>query len=386
MRVDNRLNILFLSGWYPSRSHRTLGNFVQRHAEAVATLHHVHVLYLTHDPNLPVSFEIEHSTEQSVQSTIVYYRKSTLPFLAQWRALQHGIRELESRGEFNFDLVHHNVTWPAGWQALLLHKKYKLPYIITEHWTGFDLSERQHPGKIAQWLSKKTVHNAEVVCPVTENLAAIMQQFGLKGQYRVVPNVVDTSLFHPVKNESATCRFLHVSSLDENQKNITGILRSWKKATENSANIHLAIGGDGPWQTVRDYANELNIPAETISFFGELPWSGIADLMQQSHCLLLFSNYENLPCVIVESLASGMAVISSDVGGIREHIHNEMGYLISRRDEDALTEAICRFANERSKFDTAMLSQYATDHFSIPSIARQFNEVYHLALKQYRNQ
>ena len=44
---NHRLRILFLSSWYPSQEHRTLGNFVQRHAQAVAKLHDVSVIYAT---------------------------------------------------------------------------------------------------------------------------------------------------------------------------------------------------------------------------------------------------------------------------------------------------------------------------------------------------
>ena len=376
MQADKRLNILFLSGWYPSRTHRTLGNFVQRHAEAVATMHHVHVLYLAADKDIKVAQEIETSTSHGVKSTIVYYRKSIFPFYSQWEAFRRGINELKRRGEFDFDLVHLNVIWPAGWQALYLHRRYSIPFVVTEHWTGYDTGARKHPGMRVASLAKKVARKAAIICPVTENLGQMMRDFGLSGKYEVVANVVDTSVFQVGNKSKAPCTFLHVSSLNEDQKNISGILRAWKRVSDAREDVHLLIGGDGPWEKVESASRKLGIRSSSISFFGELPSEEIAAMMQPSHALVMFSNYENLPCVIVEAMASGMAIISTDVGGIREHVNPSNGYLVARGDEDEFAEAMLRFSQDRNNFQPEQLRSYAIQHFSIPSIALQFTRVY----------
>jgi glycosyltransferase involved in cell wall biosynthesis len=198
----------------------------------------------------------------------------------------------------------------------------------------------------------------------------------MKGKYRVVPNVVDTSLFTVGKKATDRVNFLHVSSLDDPHKNISGILRAWKKASEQRSDIHLHIGGDGPWEAVRDAAMKLGIAPDRISFFGEQPWEVIADYMRDAHTLILFSNYENLPCVIVEALASGMRIISSDVGGISEHIDDSRGTLIARKDEAGLAEAILKEADLAASADRQALRKYADAHFSMDAIAAQFDAIY----------
>ena len=55
---NKKLNILFLSSWYPNRVLPTLGNFVQKHAEAVALYEHVIALYVCSDANNKQKFEV----------------------------------------------------------------------------------------------------------------------------------------------------------------------------------------------------------------------------------------------------------------------------------------------------------------------------------------
>ena len=67
-------NILFLSSWYPSKNHTTLGNFIQFHAEAVATTNNVYVLYLSASEKETTSF-IDNKVINNVDTSVVYYKK-----------------------------------------------------------------------------------------------------------------------------------------------------------------------------------------------------------------------------------------------------------------------------------------------------------------------
>jgi L-malate glycosyltransferase len=373
---------LFLSSWYPSRKHSTLGNFVQRHAEAIAQLHYVHAVYVTIDEDAKQDFEIVDSTQKGVQQTIVYCKKGMLNWYTKWCGFKKAIAHLQQNNRFDFDLVHHNVIWSSGWQPLWLNWKFRLPYIITEHFTIYDTKARQDQPFFLRLFSRIVAKNASAICPVSQNLADTMQHFGLKGQYIPVYNVVDTTLFNYQEKTSSNIQFLHVSSLWDKQKNISGILRAWKKASDKNSNIYLNIGGDGdiiPWQQM---ANDLGIRKESISFFSEKTPAEIAALMQDSHCLILFSRFENLPVVIVEAMASGMAIISTRVGGIAEHIQPKLGYLIAPDNEQELENAMLHYASNRQDFDSSAMRSYALEHFDNKSVAKKFTDVYHLILEQ----
>ena len=73
---------------------------------------------------------------------------------------------------------------------------------------------------------------------------------------------------------------------------------------------------------------------------GEKSLEEVASLMGESHAFLLFSHYENLPCVILEAFSCGIPVVSSDTGGIREHLDPSRGILVTNGAEDELERAL----------------------------------------------
>ena len=89
--VDSKgkLNILFLASWYPNKLEPQNGNFIQRHAEAVASICNVASLYVisSHDAK---DYEVEKGWNNGVFEVIVYYPKTDklLPFLKYRRYLK----------------------------------------------------------------------------------------------------------------------------------------------------------------------------------------------------------------------------------------------------------------------------------------------------------
>jgi glycosyltransferase involved in cell wall biosynthesis len=355
-----------------------VGNFVQRHAEAVALLCDVWVLYVATMPQWDGPPKIEEHCEKNVNTVIVYCRPG---FFAKRKAFIKGAYHLMRSKRIQFDAVHHNVLWPHGWQPRWLLSKFNLPYIVTEHWTGYDPinANKRHP--LLLWMSKFGARKASFLCPVTLDLQQKMVDFGIHGNYQVVPNVVDTRLFSLAKPNSDCVRFLHVSSLIDGHKNISGILRVWKTISDQLPTVHLTLGGDGPVEHWQHYAASLGIRSDSIDFFGETTWEGVAQKMESSHALLLFSNYENLPCVIVEALACGLPVISTRVGGISEHIDSGRGILVERGDEDALQNAISNMASSIHTYDRSALRNYALQRFSNEAVAAEFEKLYRIIAK-----
>ena len=322
---------------------------------------------------------MEHASIAGVETTIVYCRKGALNKI---RAFRWAVSELIEKQHLQFDLVHHHVLWPHGWQARWLNKKYGIPYIVTEHWTGYDRARRKQSHVFIKPLAKYAAAKAFAICPVSQDLASTMSGYGIKGNYRVVPNVVDTSLFRISHATDEQIRFLHVSSLVDAHKNISGILRVWKKISDAYPKAHLTIGGDGPFQMWEKESQQLGIAPSRITWFGEVPWEDVAAKMQSSHALILFSHYENLPCVIVEAMACGLGIISTRVGGISEHITPERGILVEPTNESELYLAISCVCENPHQFNRTEQRNYAVNHFSQQAIAQQFDRIYRDAIAQ----
>ena len=108
----------------------------------------------------------------------------------------------------------------------------KKPFIISEHWTGYLTPQNQKISSIQKMLSKLITKNAAYICPVSNELEIAMQNFGLKGNYKPIGNVVDTTTFSKDSEKKPEFTLIHVSSLNDMQKNISGMLRTAKELEE----------------------------------------------------------------------------------------------------------------------------------------------------------
>jgi glycosyltransferase involved in cell wall biosynthesis len=107
----------------------------------------------------------------------------------------------------------------------------------------------------------------------------------------------------------------------------------------------------------------------------------VASITAKADLLLLFSRYENFPCVIPEALACGVPVLSTRVGGIAEHLDADMGSLVRSEDEKAFAERIAYMLDHASQYEATKLRAYAVEHFGYEAIGKKFTEIYQRILQ-----
>ena len=378
--MKKKLHVLFLSSWFPSKTHPTLGNFVQRHAEAVSLFTNITVLYLSKNVNFN-DFEIEDEVEGNVRMVRVYYNSNGFLFRNRILAFKKGITQINFN-QNKPDIIQLNMVWPEGWQALFIQRKWKIPFVISDNWTGYHPNERSPLPFLIKSYMRFIANRSKLLLPVTLQLEKAMRTLGFNKPSIIVPNVVNTSYFrNEVKNEIQT--YVHLSHLDNDHKNIEGILQVWKKFSDQVEEVILELGGDGDIQHWKKRSQELRIRESSISFFATLNQQEVAVKMNASHTFVLFSNYENLPLVMIEAMASGMNIIATNVGGIAEH----MGFckwnkLIEAKNEEQLLNALNESHIEINEINREEISDYAKNHFSFEAVGKQFMNAYEQALKK----
>ena len=371
-----KLHVLFLCGWYPSEVLPTNGDFIMRHAKAVSLKHHVSVLHIISKPGISkTTIEIEKNLNFNV--FIAYIKPSKNPFTKLfrfWSAYQSLLKQIGV-----FDVVHLNKLYPFGLFALHLKRTKKIPFIISEHWTGYHLTDKKKLSWIEVFLSKKIAKKASAICPVSNDLKNSMLKNKLTGNYQIVPNVVDTTLFKSTNETSKTFTITHVSSLLEPHKNISGMLRVAKQL-ENQLDSFVwnFIGGNG--HQFKALIKSLNFKKGQINFIEHVEHEKIPAYLNASNIFVLFSNYENLPCVILESFSCGTPVIATNVGGIQEYFPKEFGYLINKNDESELLEKLKTIYENPIHLGEEMHT-YAVENFSSEKICDSFTKLYLDALK-----
>jgi len=369
--LAKKLHILFLSSWYPTRVSPTRGDFVQRHAEAVATLHKVTVVHIISDKSLRGKIEFSEFKKNKITTKIIYipYTKNRIfKFILFFKTYIKTIKKIDF-----FNIVHLNVTFPVGIIALYLKWLKKKPFIISEHWTGYQKQNIKSIGVLKRFITKIIVKNASFICPVSKNLQNNMIDFGLTGNYSPVPNVVDTNLFNISENNLKTFTVLHISHMKNDHKNVEGILNVISKLESKIPHLKFNLIGENSKQYT-PLIHKLKIKNATI--INQIPNNEVVNYLNNSSVFVLFSNYENLPCVILESFACGTPVVSSNVGGISEYFPKKFGYLIRPKDEIALENSILKIYNNELNFNKKLMHNYALNNFGTQIVSLKFTELY----------
>jgi glycosyltransferase involved in cell wall biosynthesis len=383
--LNKKLNILFLASWYPNKVQPSNGNFIQQHAQAVSTLCNVFALHIISRIQTE-DFVIEQNQKEGVLETIVYYKKVTskIPGLnlilkqkIRRKAHKIGYHKIIEKAK-NIDLTHLNVCFPAGLFALHLKNKFKTPFIISENWTVLLDSDPTTFNPIEQFFVNIINRNADLLCPVSMDLQKALTKIAPSQNFKIIPNVVNTAKFEQDSfyQSSKTIKILHVSNLKDEHKNITGILNVIKRLSSKQVDFKITIAGNGDVNYFINKAKKLNIPDHFVSFESEKTREEVALLMNTHDLFLLFSNYENLPCVVVEALSVGLPVLATDVGGTAEMITDKNGIIIDAKNETQLEEQLILFIDNISNYDRVEIGKTARKIYSYETVGLQFLNIY----------
>jgi len=378
-------NVLWLVSWYPSKADAFTGDFIQRHAHAVGAFVNLTVLYIVKDQRIEVGkFELERSTEKNCTVYKVYYGKTSNNRLIEkilsfrtYKRLQKQMYAQIEKEQGKPDLVHVHVAMKAGILALYLKKKYQLPYVVTEHWSGYfkDSTPNVYTGNwLLNRLNKKVLQEASILFPVTENLGITINNNFVSVKYEVIPNVVDTDLFSYNSFTPERTRFIHPSGMDNN-KNPTGILHACALLKQRGYDFELFMVGKLD-DSLLNLANELDLYKNNVTFKEAIFYTEVAKEMKASSALILFSNVESLPCVILEALCCGLPVLSSKVGGIDEVIDIENGVLVEKGNIEQFANAMSKLIDEYDMYNRESITQKASARFNYNVVGKQYLDQY----------
>lgn len=368
------MKILFISSWFPNKLEPTNGNFVQRHAEAAALLHDVEILHTIGDISQKEEFIFDDKIINGIKTLIIYYKNSNNPalnFFRRMKAYKMGFAKMQKPDLVHASVLHNNMLF-----AVYLKKKYKIPFVVTEHWTALQEQNLSKTSNNIKRIAKFIAKNAGYILPVSYNLKDSLKQLGITAPMKVISNVVDTELFTvKPKTEQSEIKFLHVSSLIS-RKRPKDIINVVHLLHQNGFQVSLEIGGDGETESLINLVKTLQAEYY-IKVFDAISYAEVAGKMQNSDYFILFSENETQGCVILESYACGKPVISTKVGGAAEFIIDGLGIGIEKNNTDQLynvLEKICK--KEYSFKNAAEIRQFSVNGYSKESIAKQFTEIY----------
>jgi glycosyltransferase involved in cell wall biosynthesis len=381
--MTNRLKVLILASWYPSREHPTRAVFVREHAKAVSLFDDVRVLCAPDPkPNLKHLWQLELETDSAVSEQISTYRLSYrhLRFfkLSYFTYLWSILRAYQTivRTGFRPDVIHAHV-YELGIPAVILGKIFRTPVVITEHFSEFLWKVIR--GK-ELWKAKLAFGMANRVITVSHALQQAIEAYGIKAEFRVIPNPVASEFFHMIsdhRNNTSTFHLLFVGGLERHhKKGVPFLLRALSQLATHRRDWHMDIIGDG--ETRREYESlkaELGL-TDFVSFHGNKPRAEVVKFMHRANLFVLPSLWETFSVVTAEALASGTPVIVTRCGGPEEFVTPEVGTVVPKGDSEALANALRLALDHLPAFNHQKLTEYARSRFSPEVVGKMTHDMY----------
>jgi glycosyltransferase involved in cell wall biosynthesis len=251
------------------------------------------------------------------------------------------------------DHIHaHFASHPAA-VAYVIHRLTSIPFSFVAH--GSDLHRDQH------MLSEKTQQAAAVIAISDDNRRMILDVCGTQNGLKVhtVHCGVDLEEFCPRSEPTpfergvGAFQLLCIGTLHE-VKGQRYLLEACRSLLERGVDFECHFAGVGPdLQALKKQAQALGLN-NRVYFHGRCTGPRILELLRKADLLVTPSvpsscgRREGIPVVLMEAMASGVPVVTSDLSGIPELVqHEQTGLLTQPRDVAAIAASILRLRGDR---------------------------------------
>ena len=271
------------------------------------------------------------------------------PYRPAWIAKVRAVRAL-------FRLVPYVIRlWSAAGHARIVHVMANsgwawhlvaAPALWIARLRGVHAIVHYHGGEAAKFFESQfrfvrpTLQTASAVIVPSAFLRELFGRWNVAAN--IVPNVVDLARFRPAAVRPGRIHLIVTRNL-EDVYDIPTALRAFAAIREELPAATMSVAGSGPaLPALNALCRDLGMSA-WVKFTGRLDSEGMARLYADADLLLNPALADNMPVSILEAWASGVPVVSTDVGGIPFLAENERtALLVSPRSPDAMARAALR--------------------------------------------
>lgn len=276
------------------------------------------------------------------------------------------------------DLVHAQCCLNAGVLAARIKARYGVPFVLTEHSTGFA------QGRLRWWerdLVRRVIRRADARLAVSPHLAALLEAQYPGAAWAYVPNILGEAFLRPAPctaarphTPSRRFAFLCAARLAP-VKNHALLIEAFADAFAGQTEVVLQLAGDGPLRAkLARLCAERGVAAQ-VEFLGDLPAEQLRAAMAEADAFVLASDVETFGVVVIEAQAAGLPVVSTASGGPDHLIDAATGMLVAAGDRPALREALIEMRRRASSYDRERISDAAIRRFGPDAFSRRFAEI-----------
>ncbi|MGY8989113.1 MAG: N-acetyl-alpha-D-glucosaminyl L-malate synthase BshA [Flavobacteriales bacterium] len=283
------------------------------------------------------------------------------------------------------DILHVHYAIPhasAAIQAKHILETYgiKIPIVTTLHGTDITLLGKD---KSFKPVIEYAINKSDAVTSVSLDLKKeTLNHFKITKQIDVIPNFIDSNLYNKDGDKVLRSKFantderilIHVSNFRK-VKRVTDVVKIFE-IVQKEIPSKLIMIGDGPERIqAEQLCRKLNI-SDRVKFMGKL--KSVEEFMSISDLFLLPSETESFGLVALESMASGVSVISSNSGGLSEvNIDGVTGYLSEVGDVKQMSENAIKLLSDNEKLEEFKENAFIhSQKFDLPNILPLYESLY----------
>lgn len=382
--MKEKLNILIIPSWYPSEMDPNGVPFIRAQAQALVRAGHTVTVVFSQAYSLKtvakqkrLMFGDRENTVEGVKEIHSYFPKTHFRRVDEVTRLLQGKRLLKkwTRKQGTPDIVHVH-TYLAGELGVWYHKRYRVPVVTTEHYTGFAR------GIVKPWEMKRAQNLyafSSLNLAVSGAFASLLRE-KTGASFETLPNMVNTERFYPaVKKEQKPFTWLFVGSL-HSKKNPEMLLEAFIDEYKKDDSQRLILAGEGELtNSLKTRAREAGV-SQAVTFPGFLQGEEVAEVMRTADAFILPSRFETFGIVVIEAMATGIPVIVSRSGGPESFVlEGENGFIIDQEKEQ-LSKAMASL--KKREWDKEVIRNYVTERFSEKAVTSCLVSLYRELLEK----
>ena len=277
---------------------------------------------------------------------------------------------------FKPDVIHVHFAVPTGVIAWIIHRLTGIPYVLSVYLGDVPGGVPEQTDHLFRWIKPLTIPiwkaAAAIIVPATHIQSLAWQHYKVPAE--IIPNGLDYVPAGVLPHvPSAPFRLVFAGRLSI-QKNPLSLLESLSQV--NHLPWRLDIFGDGPLMAAaQNLATQLGLDSK-VFFHGWITSQQVQTFMKKSDILVLPSLSEGLPVVGMQALAAGLAIIGSDVGGIRDLVQSgKNGFLVPVNDKSAFAAQLNSMLDPEVLFAMKRTSLQLAANFDLATLARRLENI-----------
>ena len=193
-------------------------------------------------------------------------------------------------------------------------------------------------------LCKMLFNNAFINVSPSEYLKFHFEKFGIANVI-CIPNSINLSdyTFKERQNFAPNILWVRAFAAIYNPKMAVDVLHLLQEKYPEATLTMVGPDKDGSLETTKNYANQLNL---NVTFTGKLSKNEWTDLAKNHDVFINTTHFDNTPVSVLEAMALGLPVVSTNVGGLPFLIsHKKNGYLVNDMNVEEMAEQIEKIIN-----------------------------------------